>query len=126
MLSRLNNPWGAAIAALFFLVLLVNFLLARIRISHMMRLQREQAQRIQPAVVPHVHQIDFHRSGIVVTEAGAIFARCCLAGCDEGIFIGKNMAAAWKMLPPETIPTEADINQTRLMRMFSGRRGDGM
>lgn len=126
MLSRLNNPLGAAIAALFFLVVLVSFLLARIRIHHTMRLQREHMQRILPAVVPHVHQVDFHRSGIVVTDAGAIFARCCLAGCDEGVFIGRNMAAAWKMLPPETTPTEAEINQARLMRIFGGRRGDGV
>jgi hypothetical protein len=110
MLSRFNNPFGAALAVILALFFPVVYTLAEIRTRRIMRKQREQLQRgfASPNYRPidHVHEIDFHRSGIVVTDRGAIFARCCIAGCEEGVFIGQNMAAAWKILPPER-PREA-------------------
>jgi hypothetical protein len=107
---RVTNHFGVAAAALLCSFFPIAFVLEAIRDRRKWRQEtKRQLERIMPAnygVIDHVHEIDFHRSGIVVTDAGAIFARCCLAGCEDGVFIGCNVAAAWKLLPPEPVPAE--------------------
>lgn len=107
-MSRLHNPFVAACIVL--LVFLPTFgilvsLLTRRRDRRIFDRQRQLQRIIGPAQsyrpIDHVHEIDFHRSGVTVTDAGAIFARCCIVGCEEGVFIGQNMAAAWKVTPAE-------------------------
>jgi hypothetical protein len=110
-MSKLHNPWGMACICLLVLFFPVTGILVSIanRIHARRLLRQQQMQRIMGPgqsyrPIDHVHEIDYHRSGPVVTDAGAIFARCCIAGCEEGVFIGSNVAAAWKMPNPEPIP----------------------
>lgn len=103
-MSKIHNPFGVACIALLVLFFPTLGFLASLRDRRLLQAAKRKTQQAFPATsyrpIDHVHEIDFHRSGVTITDAGAVFARCAIAGCEEGVFIGQNMAAAWKMTAP--------------------------
>jgi hypothetical protein len=107
----LHNPFGIATAifVIFFfpavgtIAAIRNWrAFAKLKAAH-------QVAPIDFSATLHVHEIDAERSNITLTDNGAIFCRCCLAGCEEGVFIGADVAALWRtqQMPAQPVGARA-------------------
>lgn len=50
-----------------------------------------------PPFVPrkHVHMLDQDRSHIIITDEGGCYGTCSLAGCEEPVYIGREVYRQW-------------------------------